>query len=196
MDTSNFLRFEEYNWVAIRKFFRSAGGDANAKVRTMKRFGFSTYIWNKAIQAGEIKLPKNWNCVRFNVGNHPSKGVGCDIRKMLVSPKGQKMSYAELGARFKCSNVNIVYHANALDLPHRQNKTQEEIDGMADWNKVQRYLDKTKNLTLTSRKFGISVGIINGRIRKGILTRPEGIGDRANRPGRGPDKTRRARRSV
>ena len=192
MDTSNFLRFEEYNWPAIRKFFRSAGGDPNAKIKTLKRFKLSEYMWKKALEVGKIKLPKDWNCVRFNVGNHPAKGVGCAIRKMLVSPKGQKMTYSELGSKFQCSGVNIVYHANALELPRRAYRSPEEIDSLADWKKVQKYLGKTKNLVLTARQFDISVGILNGRIRKGLLTRPDGIGDPANRPGRGPTVNRRA----
>ncbi len=184
------MRFEEYNWVAIRKFFRKT----KSKKQTCEHFGLSQYLFDKAVSLGEIKLPKDWHCKRFVPDNHPAKGVGCDIQKMLLSPAGQKMSYAELGAKFQCSNVNIVYHAHALGLPNRKNLPPEHYE--RDWAKVQKYLDKVQNLRRVSEKFGISVNVINKRIQRGVLTRPAGIGDPANRPGRGPDKKPRARRRA
>lgn len=184
------MRFEEYNWVAIRKFFRKSGYSRKA---TCQRFKLTTYMFDKAVRMGEIKLPKDWHCKRFVVGNHPAKGVGCDIQKMLISPKGQKMTYAEIGAKFECTPINVIYHAHALGLPNRKNQPPAHYE--RDWNEVQQYLDQVQNLKRVSEKFGISVNVINRRFERGVLTRPAGIGDPANRPGRGPDTRPRARRS-
>lgn len=184
------MRFEEYNWVAIRKFFRKTG----SRKATCDRFKMTTYIFDKAVRLGEIKLPKDWNCKRFMPGNHPAKGVGCDIQKMLISPKSHDMTYAEIGAKFNCSPINVIYHAHALGLPNRKNQPPEYYE--RDWDEVQQYLDQTQNITEVSRQFGVSVGVIYKRIKRGVLTRPAGLGDSANRRGRGPDKKPRARRSV
>ncbi len=184
------MRFEEYNWVAIRKFFRKV----KSRKQTIEHFGLTTYLFDKAVRVGEIKLPKDWNCKRFIPGDHPAKGVGCDIQKMLLSPKAEGMTYAQIGNRFGCSPINVIYHAHALGLPNRKNQPPEYYE--RDWKAVQRYLDRTKNLTAVARQFGVSVSVIKKRIERGVLTRPDGIGDPANRPGRGPDKKRRARRRA
>ena len=45
------MRFEEYNWVAIRKFFRKSG----SRKATCERFKMTTYMFDKAVRLGEIK---------------------------------------------------------------------------------------------------------------------------------------------
>ena len=182
------MRFEEYNWVAIRKFFKKV----KSRKQTCKHFGMSTYMFDKAVRLGEIKLPKDWHCTKYLHDNHPSKGVGCNIQKMLLSPESEGMTYAQIGAKFGCSTINVIYHAHALGLPNRKNKPPEHYE--RDWAEVQRYLDKVQNLKKVSEKFGISINVIKKRFERGVLTRPAGIGDPANRPGRGPDKRPRARR--
>ena len=173
------MQFYDYNWKKIGKYLKKH----KSAINTKRKFGLSEWYFRRAVKEGLIKLPKRWDCVKYvNAGNHPAKGVSCEIRDFLLDPKSEDYTYREIAKKFKCSGVNIVYHAHALELANRKNHPPEYYE--RNWKIVQKYLDKTKSFAATGRKFGLSAAVIKRRTETGELTRPEGVGAPENRPKR------------
>ena len=172
--------FEDYDWSKINAYFQKK----KSREATLRRYrSLTPYFFHRAVKEGLITLPHDWDCVKFgNAEHHPAKGVGCDIRDLLLDPKSEEFTYTQIAEQYAVSPEVIVYHANSLKLARRRWHPPEYYD--RDWKAVQTYLDRSQNISQTARKFGVSGAVIRNRIDKGILTRPEGIGDPQFNPGR------------
>ena len=157
------MSFRKINWKKVQRHIDKH----KCRVLALEEFDMDPNYFTQAVDAGVLVMPDDWEEVKFaNAPNHPAKGVSGRIVAALI--KDPRLSYEKLAKELGCSGPNITYHAQRMGIHQR-------LDVRVDWSEVQAVLDFSKNISGTSKHFGISTTSIEKRIRTGELERPEGM---------------------
>ena len=157
------MGFRDYNWKRVQRHIDKH----KSRALVIEEFDMDPNCFTQAVDAGLLVMPEDWEEVRFaNAPNHPAKGVSARIIAALI--ENPRLSYQNLADELGCSGPNITYHAQRMGIHQR-------LDDRIDWTEVQAVLDFSKNVSSTSKHFGISTTSIEKRIKTGELERPEGM---------------------